>query len=355
MCSSFRVTGAKLNIYQSLKEFIMKKILSLILVVAAIFSALSVLASCSQKKKTITIYATSEDFRIENAQKMLDAKFPEYKIVIQYKSTGELAAKLAGEGTKTDCDIVMELENTFMKALGDIVAKLDGLPGVDFDKYLPELVPESHRYVPFVRTSVAVVVNKKILKEKGLAVPASYDDLLKPEYKGLISMPNPKSSGTGYSFYLNMVNTRGQEKAIEYFDGLAKNLSGAGYTSSGSGPVKALKLGEAAIGFCLTWQGVDEITAGADYEVVWFDEGAPYNTYSSAIISGKENDEDVRKVFSYILTDVTPKDKELYAPEQIYKDKTYTKKNFPENIKYADMTGLDDVKLKEKLLDAWKY
>ena len=70
---------------------------------------------------------------------------------------------------------------------------------------------------------------------------------------------------------------------------------------------------------------------------------------------GKENDEDVRKVFSYILTDVTPKDKELYAPEQIYKDKTYTKKNFPENIKYADMTGLDDVKLKEKLLDAWKY
>lgn len=253
----------------------MKKILSLILVVAAIFSALSVLASCSQKKKTITIYATSEDFRIENAQKMLDAKFPEYKIVIQYKSTSELAAKLAGEGTKTDCDIVMELENTFMKALGDTVAKLDGLPGVDFDKYLPELVPESHRYVPFVRTSGAVVVNKKILKEKGLAVPASYDDLLKPEYKGLISMPNPKSSGTGYSFYLNMVNTRGQEKAIEYFDGLAKNLSGAGYTSSGSGPVKALKLGEAAIGFCLTWQGVDEITAGADYEVVWFDEGAP--------------------------------------------------------------------------------
>ena len=154
MCSSFRVAGAKLNIYQSPKEFIMKKFLSLILVVAAIFSALSVLASCSQKKKTITIYATSEDFRIENAQKMLDEKFPEYKIVIQYKSTGELAAKLAGEGTNTDCDIVMELENTFMKAVGDTVAKLDGLPGVDFDKYLPELVPESHRYVPFVRTKI---------------------------------------------------------------------------------------------------------------------------------------------------------------------------------------------------------
>ena len=171
----------------------MKKVLSLILAIAAIFSALSLLASCSQKKKTIMIYATSEDFRIENAQKMLNEKFPEYKIVVQYKSTGELAAKLANEGTKTDCDIVMELENTFMKSVGDTLAKLDGLPGVDFDQYLPELVPESHRYVPFVRTSGAVVINKKLLAEKGLAIPTSYDDLIKPEYKGIISMPNPKS------------------------------------------------------------------------------------------------------------------------------------------------------------------
>ena len=292
----------------------MKKVLSLILAIAAIFSALSLLASCSQKKRTIMIYDTSEDFRIENAQKMLNEKFPEYKIVVQYKSTGELAAKLANEGTKTDCDIVMELENTFMKSVGDTVAKLDGLPGVDFDQYLPELVPESHRYVPFVRTSGAVVINKKLLAEKGLAIPTSYDDLIKPEYKGIISMPNPKSSGTGYSFYLSMVNTRGQEKAIEYFDGLAKNLSGAGYTASGSGPIKALKLGEAAIGLCMTWQGVDEITAGADYDIVYFDEGAPYNVYSSAIISGKETDKDIQKVFEYILSDVTPKDKELYAP-----------------------------------------
>lgn len=333
----------------------MKKVLSLILALAAMFSLLSALASCSQKKKTITIYASSEDFRIENAQKMFDEKFPEYKIVIQYKSTGELAAKLAGEGTKTDCDIVMELENTYLEKIGDTVAKLDGLPGVDFDKYLPSLVPSSHRYVPFIRTSGAIVINKKILAEKGLSAPTCYDDLLKPEYKGLVSMPNPKSSGTGYIFYLNMVNARGPEKALEYFDGLATNLSGAGYTSSGSGPVKALKLGEAAIGLCMTWQAVDEINNGADYEIIYFDEGAPYDTYSSAIISGKENDEDIRKVFEYLLTDVTPKDKELYAPDQIYKDVTYTKKNFPENIKYADMKGLEDITVKESLLDAWKY
>ena len=45
------------------------------------------LSACGQKKKVITVYASSEDYRIENAQKMLNAKFPEYDIRVEYKST----------------------------------------------------------------------------------------------------------------------------------------------------------------------------------------------------------------------------------------------------------------------------
>lgn len=60
----------------------------------------------------------------------------------------------------------------------------------------------------------------------------------------MISMPNPKASGTGYIFYLNLVNEWGEEKTLAYFDSLAENISGAGFTSSGSGPVQALKMGE---------------------------------------------------------------------------------------------------------------
>lgn len=88
----------------------MKRIAALLLAAVTLLLSL-VLPACSPKKKTITIYASSEDFRIENAQKMLNEKFPEYKIIIEYKSTGELAAKLANEGKGTDCDIVFELEN----------------------------------------------------------------------------------------------------------------------------------------------------------------------------------------------------------------------------------------------------
>ncbi len=35
-------------------------------------------------------------------------------------------------------------------------------------------------------------------RSKGVAIPQSYGDLIKAEYKGLIVMPNPASSGTGF-------------------------------------------------------------------------------------------------------------------------------------------------------------
>lgn len=310
------------------------------------------LSACGQKKKVITVYASSEDYRIENAQKMLNAKFPEYDIRVEYKSTGDLSAKLLAEGKKTDCDIIMELENVCLEKISDSLAELKD---VDFSVYLDELVPANHKYVPFIRTSGSIIVNKKALADKNLPLPASYDDLLKPEYKGLISMPNPKASGTGYIFLLNLVNEWGEEKAFEYFDKLKDNISGAGFTSSGSGPVNALKMGEAAIGLGMTFQAVSEINAGADYEILYFAEGSPYNAYSSAVIDGKQNDEDIMKVFSYILSDVTPKDKELYAPEKIYKNRDFTMENFPENIPYGNMTGLNDITVKENLLSKWKY
>ena len=303
------------------------------------------------EKKTILIYATSEDFRIDMCQQMLNEQFPDYDIHVEYMSTGDLSAKLIAEGEDTDADIIYELETAYLEKISDNLATLD----VDFDVYDETLVPASHKYVPLIRTSTAIVVNEKMLQEKGIPTPTSYDDLLKPEYKGLISMANPKSSGTGYVFYLSLVNERGLDKALEYFDGLAQNISGAGYTESGSGPIKALSMGEAAIGFCLTWQAVNEINEGADYKILFFEEGSPYNTYSSAVIKKNQDDEAVMEVFDYIVEVITPKDKELYAPEKIYKEQNYHVDNYPENIPYANMDGVTDADVKSKLLDAWKY
>ena len=330
----------------------MKKTTRILLLLCTLVLVLPLFTACGPKKKVITIYASSEDIRIENAQKMLSEKFPELDIRVEYKSTGDLSAKLKAEGKNTDADIIYELETAYMEKLGDTFAVLED---VDFSVYLDELVPESHRYVPLIRTSSGIVVDRAALKEKGLPMPTCYDDLLKPQYKGLISMPNPKASGTGYVFYLQLVNERGEEAALAYFNALSKNLSGAGFTGSGSGPIQALRLGEAAIALAQTFQAVNEINDGADYEILFFEEGAPYNTYSCGVIEGKQTDEDVMAVFAYILSDVAPKDNELFAPEKTFKHRDFVIKNFPTDIPYAKMEGLTDIATKERLLSLWNY
>lgn len=299
----------------------------------------------------IVIYSSSEDYRNEFALNMLKEKFPDYDIKLEYYTTGDLAAKLKAEGRDTECDIVMEMESSYMAMLGDTVCKLDDI--VDFSVYMEDLVPESHRYVPWYLLSGCIVVDRIALEAANLPVPVSYDDLLKSEYKDMISMPNPKSSGTGYIFLLNMVNERGEDAAFAYFDQLAENV--LQFTSSGSGPMQAVTSGEAKIGLGMTLHAAKEITEGTKIEIHFFEEGAPYTTYSSAIIEGRQDNEKVREVFQYFVNEVTPEDKRLYAPEQIYKDKTYEMENFPSAIEYGDMTGVLDMELKEKLLDKWNH
>ena len=305
----------------------------------------------SKSKKTINIYSSAEDYRNENARKMLTEKFPEYEINLVDIDTGSLAARVAAEGKDSDIDIIMELESTYLEKCKDSLATLDA---VDFSVFEEQYVPADKKYTPWLLMSGAVIVNKKKLEESGAAVPASYDDLLKPEYKGLISMPSPKSSGTGYIFLLNLVNERGEDAAFEYFDKLAANMSGQGFTTSGSGPVKALLQGEAAIGLGMTFQAAQEIDNGTDLTIMFFEEGAPYTTYSSAVIAGKDN-EDVMKVFNYIVSDVSPEDKRLYNPEKIFKNQESVMKSFPDNVPYGNMDGIRDIDKKEALLEKWKY
>ena len=84
--------------------------------------------------------------------------------------------------------------------------------------------------------------NGKLLKEKNLEPPKSWNDLLKPEYRGQIVMPNPKTSGTGYTLLASMFQLRGEEDALEYMKKLDKQIKT--YQRSGSAPAKLAGQGE---------------------------------------------------------------------------------------------------------------
>ena len=184
-------------------------------------------------------------------------------------------------------------------------------------------------------------------------MPKTYEDLLNPVYKNLVAMPDPKSSGTGFFFLRNLVNEMGEEKAYDYIDQLAVNIKQ--FTESGSGPVKLLIQGEIAIGLGLTFQAVNEFNNGNDFEIIEPEYGSPYSLTCTSMVEGRQNDPDIVRVFEFIANDYMIYDKMYGSPEKVLKVQENGIENYPENIKYANMTGIEEIEEKERLLAKWKY
>lgn len=306
--------------------------------------------SKSQSENTVYIVSSAEDYRIEHLENALEEKFPDYKCIVEYKDTGSLAAKIKTEGTGTQADIVFSMEYSYLSQLSNDNLFAD-ISEYDTSVYVDDTI-ESKYYLPDVRNGGAIIINPQVLKERGLEAPKSYEDLLDPKYKSLISMPNPKSSGTGYMFLKALVNTMGEDEAFAYFDKLSDNI--LAYTTSGSGPVNALKNKEVAIGLGMTAQAVTAINEGAELEIIFFEEGSPFSMYGQAMIKGKENRKCVKEVFDYLINTNTKETNEKFFPEQIFKDFKPTIENYPQNIKYSDMSGNTNEE-RERLLEKWTY
>ena len=342
----------------------MKKLMGILLAVAIVltmtvpvfaeqkeaqFTAPELPAGLDESSNKVMIYSGAEEYRNEYFLKQLTEKFPEYQISIEYMPTGNLAAKLAAEGTDTDIDIIYDLDYSYAGLVEEYLCDLS-----DYDQsiYTDDVIAASGKYMAECRNGGAVIINPDVLASKGLKEPESYADLIKPEYKGLISMPNPKSSGTGYMFVKNLVNTWGEEEAFDYFDKLSENI--LQFTSSGSGPVNALVQNEAAIGLGMTAQAVTKINEGANLKILFFEEGSPFSLYGFAMPEGKQNKKAVREVFNYFYTNLVPEDKQLFYPEKIYKDLDFVIENYPTGIVYGNMSN-NTTEEKTRLLDNWEY
>ena len=326
----------------------MKKGIIILLLVTLLFTIMA----DSGSKESIVVCTSQEQFRNDAMQEQLNQRFPDYNIIVMYMATGKAAAKVYAEGPSTEVDILVGLETGYLNKLKGSLADISGASRIPYTEGVTP-ADNGNLWVTWDRQAGSIIVNRTILDKYGLEAPTCYADLLKPEYKSLVAMPDPKSSGTGYFFYKTWVNTMGEEAALAYVDQLYGNLKQ--FTESGSGPIKLLKQGEVAIGLALTFQAINEINDGQPFEVICPETGSPYSLTGTAIISGHQEKEGVAQVYDYIIHEFLIYDKENYSPEQIYEGQVNTIPNYPQDIQYADMTGIQDDIEKARLLALWKY
>lgn len=343
-----------------------KKFLS---VIALLLCTAFVLAGCGSTdnqdstssttgKDRVVIYTAAEDERIAYIQEGLDKQFPDTEIVIQSLGTGQLLSKLQAEGKDSDCDIFYDLEvvnaEIILNAAPDLFVDLSDYDFSIYDPSVTGYTDRHHKYAVNGKTAGAFLVNTRMLEEKGLPIPETYEDMLMPEYAGLISMPSPKSSGTGYSYYNGMVTILGEEAGMEYFEELNPNIKE--YTTSGSAPAKAAVRGDVAIAYGLLWQCVNYANENEGLTVVVPEQGLAFDLFTMGMISGHEVKGSVKEVFTYLYNELNKPQCAKFNPDKIYADMPAAEiQNYPENYKEITMAGLFDFQYKQDLLDKWKY
>jgi iron(III) transport system substrate-binding protein len=129
--------------------------------------------------------------------------------------------------------------------------------------------------------------------------PASWQDLTKPEAKGLVAMPSPLASGAAliHAQTLAGIGSLGWD----YYKNLAAN---GVIASGGNGAVlKAVASGEKAYGMIVDYMPIREKAKGAPLEFVFPTEGVSAVTEPVGILASAKHVDAAKKFVDYALSE----------------------------------------------------
>jgi iron(III) transport system substrate-binding protein len=275
------------------------------LVSATIISA----ATTAYAKTDLLVYTALEADQLKEYEAAFEAAHPDIDISWVRDSTGVVTAKLLAEKANSRADVVMGLAATSLMLLQKEDMLLPYAP-----QGLAEVKPtmrdpaETPSWVGMDVWASAICFNTVEAEAKKLSKPVSWADLTKPEYKGLVVMPNPASSGTGYLMVSAWLQLMGEEKGWAYMDALNDNIGV--YTHSGSKPCRQAGAGEYAVGLSFEYRASKTKADGAPIDIVLPSEGLGWDMEATAIMKTSKNIEAAKVLADWA---VTKEANELYA------------------------------------------
>ncbi|MCA1927418.1 MAG: putative 2-aminoethylphosphonate ABC transporter substrate-binding protein [Calditerrivibrio sp.] len=250
----------------------------------------------------INVYTALEDDQYPIYLESFKKLYPDIKVNIIRDSTGIITAKLIAEKSNPQADVVWGVSATSLLVL-DQYKLLAPYSPKGIDRVLPQFKDKGKaaKWVGIDAYMNAFIVNLPEINKRGLPIPLSLEDLTKPIYKGLITMPNPASSGTGFMFVNGILQYMGEKKGWEYLDKLHENI--AQYTHSGSKPAKLAAQGEYAIGISFGYRGLKEKSKGAPVEVVFPKEGSGWDLEANALVNKKQIKPEAKIFLDWAISD----------------------------------------------------
>ena len=269
--------------------------LSLRRILISMASLAAAWATTAHADTTLTVYTALEADQLKAYQAQFESEYPGIKLKWVRESTGIITARLLAEKAAPQADVVLGVAASSL-----LVLEREGM----LQPYAPKGVEHlSKQYVDSAKVpswvgmdvwGAAICFNTVEAAKQGIKKPETWKDLLKPEYRGKIVMPNPASSGTGYFDVTAWLKLFGEKDGWSYMDKLHENI--AQYTHSGSKPCKQAAAGEFPIGIAFEYRAAKLKEGGAPIDLVFPKEGLGWDVEATAIMKGSKNAEAARKL-----------------------------------------------------------
>ncbi|WP_068086893.1 ABC transporter substrate-binding protein [Polycladidibacter stylochi] len=253
-------------------------------------------AACASASATETLVLyTSQPSK--DAQQTVDAFMaanPDIKVDWVRDGTTKIMAKLRAEfaagAPKPDVLLIADLVTMEGLKREGRLAPVTTAPVQGYDK---RLFDNDFHYFSTKLITTGIVYNSK-----SPVKPSSWQDLTKPELKGLVAMPSPLTSGAA-TIHMEAM-TQNNTLGWSYYENLAAN--NVKPKGGNGGTFKAVASGEKMVGVVVDFLPIREKAKGSPVEFVFPSEGVSAVTEPVAVLETAKNKDAAAKFVHFLLS-----------------------------------------------------
>lgn len=183
-----------------------------------------VLAACGPSEPATLTVMTHDSFAV--SEEVIAAFEDQYNVEVVFLKSGDTGTAVNKAVLALDnplADVFYGVDNTFLSR-----ALEEGI----FEPYASPLladIPEAFRLDPQNRAlpvdfgDVCLNYDKAFFEAQGLTPPAKLEDLLKPDYRGMLVVQNPATSSPGLAFLFATIGHFGEAGYLDFWGGLVDN------------------------------------------------------------------------------------------------------------------------------------
>ena len=259
------------------------------------------LIAAAKAEGELTVYGSCEEEYLAAACQHFQELYG-IKVNYQRLSTGEVQAKIEEENGNPSADVwfggTTDPYNVLAKE--DL---LEPYAAQNASHLISDMYKDAEgKWYGIYKGILGFMVNTDELERLGLEAPADWQDLLKPEYKGLIWLSNYNTAGTAKLVVNTMIQKYGHDEGIQYLVDLDKNIQV--YTKSGSGPSKNVGIGECVIGIGFLHDGITQIVDNqyGNIALVIPSSGTSFEVGATAMFKGAKHPNAAKLWIEYALS-----------------------------------------------------